>query len=303
MQQRWNATYASWLFFISYISGNVMSAFIFSDKQQLYANLFIFLLYVAFVQFGLYVLPSIVLMCSKKISWVTVFKFRKVSWRTLLLSILVYAISQVVMLFIHQGTEMISLLFGRTYQVSVYPIATDMMSLVLLILAIGVIPPVCEELLFRGVLLTGFEAKGIWFAAAMSSALFAIFHNNPYRLIELFFAAWISSLIVLFARSIWPGIAIHVITNVTYVVGSFVQGGDLVKGVTSPGTTPGFWEFAALGVLSIPSLYLCFWLMRKIARIEQNNKVSDGRHQTGSDNKYWMVPIVLSLFIFILYLK
>uniref|UniRef100_UPI001ED94AF4 CPBP family glutamic-type intramembrane protease n=1 Tax=Paenibacillus sp. OSY-SE TaxID=1196323 RepID=UPI001ED94AF4 len=92
------------------------------------------------------------------------FKFRKVTWRTMLLSILIYALSQIFMLFIHQATEIVSAALGRTYQVSIYPIATDIMSLALLIVAIGVIPPICEELLFRGVLLTGYEQKGKWFA-------------------------------------------------------------------------------------------------------------------------------------------
>ncbi|MCM3342107.1 CPBP family intramembrane metalloprotease [Paenibacillus sp. MER TA 81-3] len=299
MTKGMNAIHAGWLFLVSYITGNVLSTFIFPDKQQLYANLGFFLLYVAFAQIGLNVIPSIVLKSSKKLSWVSVFKFRKVTWCTMLLSILIYAVSQIVMLFIHQATEIISAALGRTYQVSIYPIATDITSLFLLIVAIGVIPPICEELLFRGVLLTGYEQKGRWFAAAMSSVLFALFHDNPYRLLELFFAAWVSALIVLYARSIWPGIVIHMATNILYVIGSYMQGGDLVKSISSPSGSPDYILLGFSGAASIPALYLCLLLLRKIDKIERPRNHSKDIYSTSSDIKYWQVPILISVCWFI----
>lgn len=302
MTKGMNAIHAGWLFLVSYISGNVLSTFIFPDKHQLYANLGFFLLYVAFAQIGLNVIPSVVLTSNKELSWVSVFKFRKVTWRTMLLSILIYALSQIFMLFIHQATEIVSAALGRTYQVSIYPIATDIMSLALLIVAIGVIPPICEELLFRGVLLTGYEQKGKWFAAAMSSALFALFHNNPYRLMELFFAAWVSALIVLYARSIWPGIVIHMTTNIAYVVGSYMQGGDLVKSVSSPSDSPDYFLLGISGAASIPALYFCWLLLRKIDKIERLRHHSKDQYQSYLERKYWLVPIVISICLFCFYL-
>ncbi|MFS0838739.1 CPBP family intramembrane glutamic endopeptidase [Paenibacillus sp. 1P03SA] len=155
---------------------------------------------------------------------------------------------------------------------SVYPIATDITSLIVLIVAIEVIPPFCEELLFRGVLLTGFEKKVRWIAAAISSFLFALFHDNPYRLIELFFAAWVSSLIVIYAQSIWPAILVHMVTNISYVVGSYFQGGDLVKSMSYD--SPEYVLLGLSGVASIPALYICWLLLHKIKRQEQQFKMA-----------------------------
>ncbi|MBD8499644.1 type II CAAX endopeptidase family protein [Paenibacillus arenosi] len=299
MNRGLNATHAGWLFLTSYIAGNILSTFLFPDKQQLYANVWFFLIYVAFAQIGLNVIPSTAWISSKRLSWQSVFKFRKVAWTTMVLSILIYAISQVFMLFIHQMTEIVSVALGRTYQVSVYPIASDLTSLFVLIVAIGVIPPICEELLFRGSLLTGYEQKGRWFAAAMSSILFALFHDNPYRLVELFFAAWVSAIIVLYARSIWPGIVIHMATNITYVIGSYVQGGDLVKSVSSPGGSPDYVTLSLVGAASIPALYICWLLLRKIEKIEKTRDDANEQESSGSISRYWLLPIAIAVGLFI----
>ncbi|KJB86904.1 hypothetical protein AZ66_16145 [Paenibacillus sp. E194] len=301
MPQRIHALHASWLFLVSYVLSNILSTFIFPDKQPLYANLGLFLLYVMFAQIGLHVLPSVLFIGSKRMSWKAVFKLRHVSLSSMLLSLLIYGISQVPMLFIHQVTELISNVLGRSYQMSYYPLAADFTSLLFLIMAIGIIPPICEELLFRGVLLTGYEEKGKWFAAAMSALLFALFHDNPYRLLELFFSAWVSAIIVLHARSIWPGIVIHLATNTTYVIGSYMKGGDLVMGVTSTEAPPNYWIIGGWGALSVPAVYLGYMLLRIIAKKEQSKESHNSTSQMDSRKGYsWLIPIFLSLLIFVL---
>jgi len=89
MDRGLSAASAAWLFLISYLSGNMLSTFLFPDKQQLYAHLGFFILYVAFAQIGLNVMPATLWMKRKKLSWKIVFKFRKVTWRTMLYSLLI----------------------------------------------------------------------------------------------------------------------------------------------------------------------------------------------------------------------
>ncbi|CAM4467188.1 CPBP family intramembrane glutamic endopeptidase [Paenibacillus tarimensis] len=189
MRKTLNAAEAGWIFLFSYVSGIILSGYLFTDTDRLHTELGYFLMYVVIGQVGLNLLPALVWCKLRGYNLSLNFKWRRVSLKVLMLSLAVYALSQVPILFLHQLTEIVSLLLGRTYEISVYPMAEHLGALFVLVLCIGIIPPICEELLFRGALLTGYGQRGQWFAAAVSSLLFALFHDNPYRLAELFASA------------------------------------------------------------------------------------------------------------------
>ena len=85
----------------------------------------------------------------------------------------------------------------------------------LLLIAGGFIGPVCEEVIFRGVILKGFlktfhPAKAIIF----SSLIFGVIHFMPLQVISAFFAGLVLGYIYYKTRSLWLPIIIHVINNV-----------------------------------------------------------------------------------------
>jgi membrane protease YdiL (CAAX protease family) len=59
----------------------------------------------------------------------------------------------------------------------------DWMQLPLAVLVIVIVGPVCEELLFRGLLLDWLKQKmNVWAAAAILSVIFSLLHANPFSL-------------------------------------------------------------------------------------------------------------------------
>jgi sodium transport system permease protein len=64
-------------------------------------------------------------------------------------------------------------------------------------LVIGVTPAVCEELFFRGLVLTGFRRLGIVSALLGSALLFGLAHSSVYRLLPTAFLG------VLFGYAVW----------------------------------------------------------------------------------------------------
>lgn len=87
---------------------------------------------------------------------------------------------------------------------------------VLLFLAVVIIGPIAEEILFRGILFTRWSrVYGPARAAFYSSLLFGVLHANA---IGLFFAGWVLCMVYMYTRSLWIPIAIHILNNFLAVV-------------------------------------------------------------------------------------
>lgn len=101
------------------------------------------------------------------------------------------------------------------------------------IIAVCVLAPVLEEMLFRGVLLRGFLARyPRWLAISYSALLFGAAHLNVY---QFFLAFWLGLLLGwLFerSRSLLPCIALHAAVNTSVVVLALAEGsqGDSALG-------------------------------------------------------------------------
>ncbi len=82
-----------------------------------------------------------------------------------------------------------------------------------LLLAFAIIPAVCEELLFRSVLLSSFESAGGIFASILSSLLFAMFHFSVEKLPMYFFFGMMLSLVTLLTQSCVAAMLVHFLYN------------------------------------------------------------------------------------------
>ncbi len=91
-----------------------------------------------------------------------------------------------------------------------------------LLLVVAVTPAICEEVLFRGVLLRGLLRRySDPFAIFVSSAIFGVFHLSFETVIRLFPAMFLGALVGLVAirtRSILPSMMMHFLNNGTAVL-------------------------------------------------------------------------------------
>lgn len=288
---------AGWIFFVSYVTGIMLSGWMSLNGNKHQENLMLFLGYVSVGQIILNVLPAIIWCRYQKLSIRTVFRLHKVSMKNILLSLVIFALSQVILLFFHQVTEVFSLFIGVSYETSHYPVANSLFSFCILLLSIGIIPPICEELLFRGALITGYEKQGLLLAAVISSFLFALFHDNPYRLVELFGSALVSSLLVIKTGSIFPGIIVHLITNSSFVINSYIIGGDMLEGITKP-EGPEQGVMLMTGCASLIVFVICKWLFTLFDLPKRD--VEDKKSNASLLGSFgWLIPILLSILVFI----
>ncbi len=81
------------------------------------------------------------------------------------------------------------------------------------LVALAVIPAVCEEMVFRGVLVNALKHKGKVFAVVLSSVMFSIFHFSPSQLIYPICFGLILAIVYLRTNNILFPMLLHFINN------------------------------------------------------------------------------------------
>ncbi len=87
-------------------------------------------------------------------------------------------------------------------------------SLALDLFTLALSPAICEELLFRGVILKASRARmGVTAAVVLNGVLFGVFHLSIYRFFPTMILGMVLALIVIRTRSIIPAMVFHFLNN------------------------------------------------------------------------------------------
>ncbi len=148
------------------------------------------------------------------------FHFKKCSLKYFLIGIpligiglLITLLLQNVLLTLVPGLESLLVQFQETLQFD---------HIAIYILVVAVCPAICEELLFRGFILTGLQVeKHPVFAIVTSSIMFGIFHMNVFQLITGMVLGGVLGFVTYKSKSIYPAMALHFLNNLVAV---FISG-------------------------------------------------------------------------------
>jgi membrane protease YdiL (CAAX protease family) len=138
------------------------------------------------------------------------------------------------------------------------------LDLVLLLLAVQLFAPVCEEMAFRGYLQTVLRSRMKDATAILvTAALFAALHFDPVGFLARVELGAIFGLLVLWSGTIWPAVAAHAANN---IIGSTLlleaaqrRGAPADEGITPLSTF-------LLGAGSALTTLLCLWAFRERAQ-------------------------------------
>ncbi|WP_171186497.1 ABC transporter permease subunit/CPBP intramembrane protease [Alienimonas chondri] len=98
----------------------------------------------------------------------------------------------------------------------------------LALLAAAIAPALCEEIAFRGFLLSGFSRAGRpWLAIGLSSVAFGVVHLVPQQVFAATLAGLILGTLAWKGRSLWPCVLFHVIFNGQQALLGRAEQGDL----------------------------------------------------------------------------
>ncbi len=111
---------------------------------------------------------------------------------------------------------LIRLIFGKNLPVDQIAVS-DVPTLLIAILVIGVSAAVCEETLFRGLISKSYERYGVIASLAITSILFGILHRDIQKCIGVTLLGVLIGFIVYRTQSIYAGMIAH-FTNNTIIV-------------------------------------------------------------------------------------
>ena len=103
---------------------------------------------------------------------------------------------------------------------------TTKSDLSLAILTMAALPAVCEELLFRGFVLSAWESRGTAFAIGVTAGLFALLHGNLYGLPAYLLVGAVSGCVTFALDSVYAGMIYHTLYNAAVLVLSFLLSGQ-----------------------------------------------------------------------------
>jgi len=121
-----------------------------------------------------------------------------------------------------------------THDVEILEHVVDQGSLFAALLTIAVLPAICEEVLFRGVLLRGLASRfHAPLAIGIAAVVFSLYHLNPVQLIPTFTLGLVLGLIALRAGSSLPTMIAHALNN---TIALLVARGELPAFANRAGT-------------------------------------------------------------------
>ncbi len=82
-----------------------------------------------------------------------------------------------------------------------------------LLAAYAIIPAICEEFIFRGILCYEFESGGVMRAVVFSSVFFAMLHFNPINILVYLFSGAVLALVLYATRSLFGAMLAHFLYN------------------------------------------------------------------------------------------
>ncbi len=130
-----------------------------------------------------------------------------------------------------------------------------------LILAYGLLPAFCEELVFRGILCADHEKHGILYAATVSALFFAFLHFDLTALPVYLFSGLLLALVMYVTRSSIAAMIVHLCYN---LFGIFVQAG--LSGYCKSTGSIGLLVVLLISLLLLSSAFFCGEVARILRR-------------------------------------
>lgn len=145
--------------------------------------------------------------------------------------------------------------FGFSGNLPQMPLSDDPLVIFLYAINIAVIPPLVEEMIFRGVVLQSLRRFGNGFAIFASALFFGLYHGNFVQFVFAFICGLVMGLIVVRTNSLLPTIIIHLLNNSFSIVEEMLE---KYKGAAAANILDGYVFIIAIALGLIAFIYLIF---------------------------------------------
>ena len=202
------------------------------------------------------------------------------------------------------GSALISMFFQRVgiTEPTVSTVTASGAPGLLVLLVFAVIPAICEELVFRGVILSAFEPCGISPAIIGTSLLFAAAHMSLEKFPLYFFCSVVLCFVTYCSRSLFSAMLVHALYNASSLL--------LEKFLS--GIAAHLESFSLLFILMLFSLWILVlialsegervyrvYAKRNLGSEYTPKKLTHAQRIKGSASVYFSIPFLLCALIYI----
>lgn len=174
-----------------------------------------------FLYYILFVALPVMLYARRDPKIVSHLRIEPLKGRVAALSVLTAAVA---VLFINCVSQLWFILvqcMGGTIPASGVAVPTTVRGLASAVILSAVLPGICEELLFRGLMLSAWEERGSLRAVTTVSLLFTLLHGNLLGIPSEFICGVLLACIVISSGSLFAGMVFHTVFNSTLLIASY----------------------------------------------------------------------------------
>ena len=181
-----------------------------------YQNIFSYIS-IPLIEFFSFIFPVILFIQVKKIDVKKLLRLNKLQIKFIFPLIIIGICTQFVGMFINNIVIFVLQLFGNVPAKGISA-PNNMLEIIILIVVIGVVPAICEEIFARGIILSTFQRRNITNGVIISAILFAIMHFDITNFAFPLFLGLILAYVVYRTDSVYSGMIVHFVSNALGVI-------------------------------------------------------------------------------------
>lgn len=267
-------------------------------------------------EFLLIAMPTLIYLIFKKGSLKRELRFNRLHIIDAILVVMIFVCGYPVALFINLIGNIFVSMFGKLIA-SPIPMAGNINEYFLLILIVAGSAGLCEEILFRGLILRGYEGLGMWKSIIFTAALFAMLHMNIQNILGPLLLGIILGYVVYTTNSIYAGMLGHFVNNaISVTITFFLMQLPIFKNAAAQNLTQGtetlglfVWAIILGFAAVIPGVIvvLCMMALKELNRgklelqRENNTEFEKQRLRNIIKNPRVSWPIYVSVVLFSFY--
>lgn len=163
-------------------------------------------------EFVLVALPAFIYVIIKRGSIKKEMRFNRLHFIDAVLVTVIFFSGYPIAMFVNLIGNIIVSLFGKLIT-SPVPLATNLKEYFIMLMIVAGTAGLCEEILFRGLILRGYEKLGMWKSIVFTAVLFAMLHMNIQNIFGPLLLGILLGYVVHVTNSIYAGMLGHFVNN------------------------------------------------------------------------------------------
>ncbi|WP_052045334.1 type II CAAX endopeptidase family protein [Caloranaerobacter azorensis] len=260
-------------------------------------------------EYAIVLLPVLIYLKIKRQSFKKVLRLNKLSLKQILLIPIIVILSYPIGAFLNSIVMIFLSLFGEVKPMPI-PVPDNGMELLRSLFVIALSAGICEEVMFRGLVMKGYEKLGKRKAIIFSAVLFGFFHFNVQNLLGPVFLGILFGYIVYKTNSIFASMLAHFTNNafalfLAFIVNRFNTGSNIPNNVPLNMSYTRLLIYGAifLGAISLVTGIIAVMLLKKLPKSAEYTNLSirdDDKDISNVLTAVESVPLVITLIIFII---